>query len=169
LNLAELNAAPASRAADLLAACCGSTQWIAQMVSRRPFALRDDLLNAADEIWWQLERSDWLEAFAHHPRIGEKASAVAQNEQGRTWSLSEQSSVERAPEMIRLAQQDMNAQYERKFGYIYIVCATGKSPNEMLTIARERLSNDPETEIEIAAEEQRKIMRLRLEKLLEAK
>jgi OHCU decarboxylase len=169
VTLAELNAAPATRAADLLGACCGSTQWVTQMISRRPFASREDLLNAADEIWWQLQRNDWLEAFAHHPRIGEKASIVAQNEQGKQWSLSEQSSVERAPEMIRLAQQDMNAQYERKFGYIYIVCATGKSPNEMLSIARERLSNDAETEIEVAAEEQRKIMRLRLEKLLEAK
>jgi 2-oxo-4-hydroxy-4-carboxy-5-ureidoimidazoline decarboxylase len=168
MNLAELNAAPRAKAAEVFTACCGSSRWVSRMISRRPFASLADLLLAANEVWASLDREDWLEAFAHHPRIGERASAVAQSERGKQWSSSEQSAVTRAPEASREQQQRVNAAYERRFGYIYIVCATGKTPEEMLAIARQRLSNDPETEIEVAAEEQRKIMGLRLEKLLAA-
>jgi OHCU decarboxylase len=167
MMLNDLNTIPPARATELFTACCGSSRWVSQMVARRPFKSLDAVLEAADEIWKSLPKSDWHEAFAHHPRIGESASAVAQSDRGREWSASEQSAVMRASESIRLAQRDMNAQYERRFGYIYIVCATGKTPNEMFAIARGRLSNDPATEMKVAAEEQRKIMRLRLEKLLE--
>jgi 2-oxo-4-hydroxy-4-carboxy-5-ureidoimidazoline decarboxylase len=169
MTLKDLNTIPPARATELFTACCGSSRWVAQMVARRPFASLDALLDAADEIWKTLSEQDWHEAFAHHPRIGETASAVPQSETGRAWSAGEQSSVARASDSIRLAQRDMNAQYERRFGYIYIVCATGKTPNEMFAIARDRLSNDPAIELKVAAEEQRKIMRLRLEKLLEAR
>jgi 2-oxo-4-hydroxy-4-carboxy-5-ureidoimidazoline decarboxylase len=168
MNLAELNAAPRAKAAEVFTACCGSSRWVSRMISRRPFASLADLLLAANEVWASLDREDWLEAFAHHPRIGERTAALAQNERGAQWSSSEQSAVTLAPEAIREQQQSVNAAYERRFGYIYIVCATGKTPDEMLAIARQRLSNDPETEIEVAAEEQRKIMGLRLEKLLAA-
>ena len=167
MTVGEVNALPVARATELFTSCCGSARWVSQMVTRRPFESRASVLVVADEIWGALTNSDWLEAFAHHPRIGEKAAAVEQSERGRDWSASEQADVTRASESIRLAQQDMNAQYERRFGYIYIVCATGKSANEMFAIARERLSNDPVAELKIAAEEQRKIMRLRLEKLLD--
>jgi 2-oxo-4-hydroxy-4-carboxy-5-ureidoimidazoline decarboxylase len=168
MNLAELNAAPRAKAAEVFTACCGSSRWVSRMISRRPFASLADLLLAANEVWASLDREDWLEAFAHHPRIGEHASAVAQNDRGRQWSSSEQSAAAMAPEATRGQQQSVNAAYERRFGYIYIVCATGKTPDEMLAIARHRLANDPEKEIEVAAEEQRKIMGLRLEKLLAA-
>ena len=165
-SLEDFNDLPAGRATELLSACCGSSRWVAGMKSRRPFASRDQLFGAADEIWRSLGPNDWKEAFSHHPRIGETSAAIGQGQQSATWSAGEQGSVSRASESIRLAQKDMNAQYERRFGFIYIVCATGKSPNEMFAIARERLSNDPVTELRVAAEEQRKIMRLRLEKLL---
>lgn len=163
-SLEEFNDLPAGRATELLSACCGSSRWVAAMAEGRPFASRDQLFAAADEIWEGLGPDDWKEAFSHHPRIGETSATAGQ--QGAEWSAHEQISVTRAAEFIRLAQKDMNAQYERRFGFIYIVCATGKSPNEMFAIARDRLSNDLETELKVAAEEQRKIMRLRLEKLL---
>lgn len=164
---ADLNAIPPARATELFTACCGSARWVSRMVARRPFPSRQAVIDTAEEVWRSLSEPDWLEAFAHHPRIGESASAVAQSEKGREWSATEQVAVTRASESIRLAQRDMNAQYERRFGYIYIVCATGKTPNEMFAIARDRLSNDPAAELKIAADEQRKITRLRLEKLLE--
>jgi 2-oxo-4-hydroxy-4-carboxy-5-ureidoimidazoline decarboxylase len=169
MTLNDLNAIPPARATELFTACCGSSRWVSQMVARRPFASLGAVLAMADEVWKSLAAVDWFEAFAHHPRIGEATSAVAQSDRGREWSAGEQASVTRASESIRLAQRDMNAQYERRFGYIYIVCATGKTPSEMFAIARGRLSNDPATELKVAAEEQRKIMRLRLEKLLEAR
>ena len=169
MTLNDLNVIPPARATELFTACCGSSGWVSRMVAHRPFKSLDALLAAADEIWKSLPEQDWREAFAHHPRIGEATSAVAQSDLGRVWSATEQSAARRASESIRLAQQNMNAQYESRFGYIYIVCATGKTPNEMFIIVRDRLSNDPATELKVAAEEQRKIMRLRLEKLLEAR
>jgi 2-oxo-4-hydroxy-4-carboxy-5-ureidoimidazoline decarboxylase len=169
MTLNDLNTIPPARATELFTACCGSSSWVSQMVARRPFTSLEAVVAAADEIWKSLSEQACLEAFAHHPRIGETTSAVTQGERGREWSAGEQSGVTRASESIRLAQRDMNAQYERRFGYIYIVCATGKTPNEMFAIARDRLSNDPAAELKVAAEEQGKITRLRLEKLLEAR
>jgi OHCU decarboxylase len=129
------------------------------MVERRPFSSREAIFNAADEIWKSLAPSDWLEAFAHHPRIGERTT--------NTVAASEQSAIRSADEAIREELAKVNRDYKRKFGYIYIVCATGKTAEEMLAIARNRLNNDPATELAIAAEEQRKITQLRLTKLLE--
>src|SRR5438105_1007962 len=129
MTLAELNAAPLGRATEVFTACCGSSAWVSQMAARRPFKSLQAVLAAADEIWTSLGESDWREAFAHHPRIGESKSAAMQSERAREWSAGEQAAVTRASESIRLAQQDMNAQYERRFGYIYIVSATGKTPN----------------------------------------
>jgi len=117
------------------------------------------LFNAADEIWKSLDRPDWLEAFAHHPRIGEQTS--------NSVAALEQSGVKSADDDIRAQLAQVNRDYEQSFGYIYIVCATGKSAEEMLAIARDRLNNDPSTELQVAAEEQRKITQLRLAKLLE--
>ena len=129
------------------------------MIKRRPFGSRDAVFTAADEIWNSLDQSDWLEAFAHHPRIGERTNdAIA---------AREQSGIRSADKPVREELAQVNSDYERKFGYIYIVCATGKSAEEMLAIARSRLNNDPSTEIAVAAEEQRKITQLRLAKLLE--
>jgi 2-oxo-4-hydroxy-4-carboxy-5-ureidoimidazoline decarboxylase len=114
-----------------------------------------------------LDPADWREAFSHHPRIGERKSAVPQSERGSAWAAGEQAGVERAHGDVRDALAAANREYERRFGYIYIVFATGKSAEDMLALARQRLSNDPDVELRAAAEEQRKITRLRLDKLLD--
>jgi allantoicase len=135
---------------------CGSSEWTRRMMAARPLA---DAFAAADEIWASMGRDDCLEAFAAHPRIGEK--------KGGAWSASEQSGTTTAGDTTMRALAEANAEYERKFGHIYIVCATGRSAEEMLAMARERLNNDAATELRMAAEEQRKIMQLRLWKLVE--
>jgi OHCU decarboxylase len=165
--VAALNALPPSRAAELFRSCCGSSRWVTGMVERRPFASREAVLRAADDIWRSLGSADWREAFAHHPRIGEQRSAVPQGRQGQTWSAGEQSGMDAAESDVRGLLAEVNREYEARFGYIYIVCATGKSADEMLAIARRRLGNDPDTELAVAADEQRRIMHLRLEKLLD--
>jgi len=137
------------------------------MVARRPFASRAAVIEAAGEIWTSLAPTDWLEAFSHHPRIGEKTGAVAQSGQGSAWSAREQAGVDRAESGVRGELARVNHEYEQRFGYIYIVCASGKTADELLAIARARLANDPHAELAVAAEEQRMITRLRLEKILE--
>lgn len=167
ISVADLDAMPEQQSTTLLAACCGSSQWVSAMVARRPFRSRDAILSAADQIWGSLSPADWLEAFSHHPRIGERKSAAPPSERGTAWAVGEQSGVERADGDVRAALAAANREYEERFGYIYIVFATGKSAEEMLAVARARLRNDPDVEIRMAAEEQRKITRLRLDKLLE--
>lgn len=138
------------------------------MTEARPFASVKDLLAKADNLWWSLGEEDWLEAFRAHPKIGEQKAAAAQSEQARNWSAQEQSGIERAAQETKAALASGNQDYEDRFGFIFIVCATGKTSAEMLAILNERLQNDPATELRVAAEEQRKITRLRLEKLLPA-
>lgn len=167
ITVGELDEMPESTAADVLADCCGSSQWVTEMLSARPFGSRDAVLSAADRIWTSLDASDRLEAFKHHPRIGEQAGAVSQGELGSAWSAGEQAKVASASENVLQALAAANQQYEQRFGYIYIVCATGKTPGQILELARQRLRNDAATELRVAAEEQRKITRIRLQKLLE--
>jgi OHCU decarboxylase len=167
-GLERLNALPAEDAAAELLTCCGSRRWAREMALRRPFASVDRLLAAADEAWWALDPADWDEAFAAHPRIGERKAAPAQTERAAAWSRDEQSGAASAGEDVAAALAKGNAEYERRFGRIYIVCATGRSAEEMLAILRERLSNDPATELRVAAGEQATITRLRLVKLLAA-
>jgi 2-oxo-4-hydroxy-4-carboxy-5-ureidoimidazoline decarboxylase len=155
------------QANKLLAECCGASRWVSGMSSRRPFGSREVVLSTADEIWRSLGPADWREAFSHHPRIGERKSAVPQSEWGSAWAAGEQSGVEQAREGVRAELAAANRKYEQRFGYIFIVFATGKSADEMLSLARERLRNDPDAELRVAAEEQRKIMLLRLDKLLD--
>lgn len=155
----NLDAMPEAQATELLRQCCGSSRWVAAMVSRRPFRSREVVLDVADAIWASLDGDDWREAFAHHPRIGERTTSSV--------AAKEQSGVSGAAEDVRQALAKANSDYEQRFGYIYIVCATGKSAEEMLAIADGRLKNDPDIELRVAAEEQRKITRLRLHKLLE--
>ncbi len=135
------------------------------MAHLRPFPGPEKLLEAADRVWWELQPEDWLEAFRSHPRIGEKASARG-SAQARRWSSAEQSGTRDARPELMEAVVKANRAYEARFGYIFIVCATGKSAEEMLALLEQRLQNDPGAEIRVAAEEQRKITRLRLEKLL---
>lgn len=138
------------------------------MASFRPFHSIDELLAKADSVWWSLAEEDWLEAFHAHPKIGERKAAATQSEQAQNWSVDEQSGTSGAGAEVMSALAEGNREYEQRFGFIYIVCATGKTSEEMLTILRQRLQNDLETELRNAAEEQRKITRLRLEKLLQS-
>ncbi len=134
---------------------CGSAEWVRRMLAARPMT---DPFATSDEIWASLSEKDWQEAFAAHPRIGER--------KGGAWSAQEQSGTRTAAAETMLALADANRRYEEKFGHIYIVCATGRSADDMLRLCNERLDNDPATELRVAAEEQRKIMHLRLEKLV---
>ncbi|HEX6746665.1 MAG TPA: 2-oxo-4-hydroxy-4-carboxy-5-ureidoimidazoline decarboxylase [Longimicrobium sp.] len=166
MTLAELNALPDDEAAAALLTCCGSPRWARGMAARRPFAGMDDVLAAADETWWALDPADWDDAFAAHPRIGERKAAPAQTAQAAAWSAQEQAGAASAGEDVAAALAEGNRAYERRFGRIYIVCATGKTAEEMLSILRARLDNDPRTELRVAAGEQAKITRLRLDKLI---
>ncbi len=127
------------------------------MLSRQPFLDAAAMHRAADEIWWSLSPEDWLEAFSHHPKIGQKSAAK--------WTAQEQSGMSRAAIDVTEAMARLNAEYDSKFGFIFIVCATGKSAEEMLQILRTRIHNSRAEEIRIAAEEQIKITHLRLDKL----
>lgn len=165
LCVADLDAMPAGEAAKLLRSCCGAAGWVAAMLARRPFHSCEPMLSAADEVWWSLGESDWREAFAHHPRIGETRSAAPQSWRARAWSSREQAAMQNAAADQRHELGDANSAYESRFGYICIICATGKTPDELLALTRARLSNAPDVELRVAAEEQRKITRLRLMKL----
>lgn len=167
MRVAELNELPDERAASLLRACCGSSRWVAGMLARRPFASGDALLAAADEVWTSLGESDWREAFAHHPRLGERKAAVQQDARAEAWSGGEQSGLADASELVRAALADANTAYEARFGFVCIICATGKRAPELLHTTRARLGNSMHDELRVAAEEQRKITRLRLLKLLD--
>jgi OHCU decarboxylase len=127
------------------------------MTESRPFHRGEDLLDGADRIWRDLSEKDWLEAFAAHPRIGARASGQAAAEQAGARGAS--------PETLA-ALERANREYEERFGYTFIVYASGKSAEEMLDLCRRRLHNEPREELQVAAEEQRKITRLRLEKWL---
>jgi len=161
-----LDTMPAGRAAALIADCCGSSRWVTAMLSRRPFGTIDRLLAASTEVWYSLDSDDWLEAFAHHPRIGERASDRPQGVQGAAWSEAEQAGVERARDTTRDALVKTNRAYEQRFGFIYIVCASGRSADEMLEMANQRMQHGLSQEIVVAAAEQHAITQRRLAKLV---
>ncbi len=146
--------------------CCGSRNWAMRMVTSRPFASVEDVCSRATEIWGSLETADWLEAFRSHPKIGEKKSEAETSKQSQTWSNLEQSGIASAHEQTLSELARLNREYEEKFGYIYIVCASGKSAGEMLEILKTRIDNPPDEEIAIAASEQAKITEIRLRKLI---
>jgi 2-oxo-4-hydroxy-4-carboxy-5-ureidoimidazoline decarboxylase len=164
MTLAEFNALPSAQAESLLMDCCGSAKWAASVATRRPYATAEALHKAADAIWWNLERADWLEAFSHHPQIGDKPASGS--ESARRWAEGEQTGARAATEDVKARLARANRAYFEKFSYIFIVCATGKTAEGMLAILNQRLQNDLPCELSIAAEQQRLITRLRLEKLL---
>jgi OHCU decarboxylase len=166
-GLEKLNALSQTDAQAEFLKCCGCRNWASAMTAARPFANVDELLMNADRTWSSLGPKDWLEAFQAHPKIGEKKAAAAQPKEAQQWSAREQSGINDAAADTITALAVGNRDYEQRFGFIFIVCATGKSSEEMLAILRARLQNDAETEIAVAAEEQSKIMRLRLERLLQ--
>jgi allantoicase len=161
-----LRAMPDPELDAALLACCGSTAWVRAMREKRAFESLATLTACAAEVWNGLSHEHWDEAFRAHPRIGEKKAAGGQSAVAKSWSAKEQASVDTASQATKGELQKTNAAYEEKFGRIYIVCATGKTVEEMLAIARERMGNAPDVELRRAAEEQRKITDLRLEKLV---
>ncbi|THU40623.1 2-oxo-4-hydroxy-4-carboxy-5-ureidoimidazoline decarboxylase [Niastella caeni] len=165
MTIAEFDHLEIEEKRMLLQQCCGSTAWVNNMLASLPAEDLVDLLEIAEEQWYVCHEQDWREAFAHHPKIGdidalkEKFAATAHLAEG------EQSSVKEASQLTLQQLADGNEAYEKRFGYIFIVCATGKSADEMLQLLNQRLYNNPEVEIQIAMEEQNKITKLRLEKL----
>ena len=166
IGLDQLNSLSRTQATAELLKCCGCSKWANGMTEARPFANRDDLVAKAGSIWWSLSEADWLEAFRAHPKIGEQKAAAAQSQQAQNWSAQEQAGIADGATETKAELAARNQEYEERFGFIFIVCATGKTSEEILTILTERLQNDTQTELRIAAEEQRKITRLRIEKML---
>lgn len=165
-SIGRLNELPIDVAQAEFLKCCGSMLWAREMTGARPFANEAQLFDRADEIWWSLSEQDWLEAFRAHPKIGEKKAVTAQSPQAQSWSAQEQAGVASAAASTVGELAERNRDYENRFGFIFIVCATGRSSEEMLELLKGRLPNDAPSEIRIAAIEQSKITRLRLEKLL---
>ncbi|HEX8503480.1 MAG TPA: 2-oxo-4-hydroxy-4-carboxy-5-ureidoimidazoline decarboxylase [Pyrinomonadaceae bacterium] len=165
----RLNRLGDEEARATLLACCGSSRWAAAVAALRPFWDVGQLLNIAGRVWRELDREDWLEAFRAHPKIGESKAAAGAGEQSRAWSEGEQSRARDASAETRDALAEANREYEARFGHIFIVCATGRTADEMLGLLRARLTNDPETELRVAAGEQWRITELRLRKLLNVK
>src|ERR1044071_2898938 len=165
-DLAWLNSLTAEDAAKELRQCCGSRRWAEQMSNDRPFETLDELITNSDRRWWSLSAEDWLEAFRSHPKIGEKKAGNNVSAQSQQWSGQEQAGISSAPQSTVDSLAELNRAYEEKFGFIFIICATGKTSEEMLAALKERLQHDSDTELRLAAAEQAKITALRLKKLL---
>ena len=158
----RIDDADAEEARRLLTSCCGAARWVERMLARRPFGSRDTLVGAARDEWFALTPADWREAFAHHPKIGDREALARRFAATRHLSAREQSGVDSASDDALAKLADGNRAYEVRFGYIFIVCATGKSASEMLDLLESRMSNDAATELRVAAGEQAKITELRL-------
>lgn len=165
MTIAEFDHLDIEQKKKLLYTCCGSTAWVEKMLSIPSANDLVDLIEYAEEKWYECTEKNWLEAFRQHPKIGDLDSLKKKFADTAELASVEQTSVKAASEMLLEDLEKGNKLYEKKFGYIFIVCATGKSAEEMLDILNERLKNKPEAEIKIAMEEQNKITQLRLEKL----
>jgi 2-oxo-4-hydroxy-4-carboxy-5-ureidoimidazoline decarboxylase len=166
MSLEQINAAESDAASYLFRQCCSSESWIERMIAGRPYASRQALLDAADTQWQSLTEADFLQAFDGHPKIGDVSSLKARYANTKTLAAGEQAGVGAADASVIEELARGNQAYQDKFGFIFIVCATGKSAQEMSDLLQARLKNDRATEIENAAEEQRKIFQLRLRQLL---
>jgi 2-oxo-4-hydroxy-4-carboxy-5-ureidoimidazoline decarboxylase len=165
MTIAEFDRLEPSRKKALLLQCCGSSAWADRMIKMPPAEDLIDLFEDAEEAWYECNEADWKEAFTHHPKIGD-IDTLRKQFASDQFAADEQSSINNASEQTFQLLAERNEQYEKKFGYIFIVFATGKSATEMLELLNERLQNDPAEEIKIAMDEQNKITKLRLEKIL---
>ena len=168
MTIQELNKLDKKVLKEEMLKCCGAEHWAAGMCDVFPVKNKAQLFEQADAIWNGLDAKDWLEAFTHHPKIGDVASLKKKFASTAHWASGEQSGVNTASDEVIAALAEGNSLYEEKFGFIFIVCATGKTAAEMLALLQQRIPNKKEEELLIAAEEQRKITRIRLEKLLNA-
>jgi 2-oxo-4-hydroxy-4-carboxy-5-ureidoimidazoline decarboxylase len=164
-TLSFWNEAPADAALDAMLACCGARSWASAMVALRPIGGVLELSQAADRVWSAMQEADWMEAFSCHPRIGERKTTHVSTKSA-AWSPQEQSSADAADDGMLAELAAGNSLYEQRFGFTYIVCATGKSAEEMLAILNRRLGSDRATELREAAEQQRQITQIRLGKWL---
>ncbi len=164
----HLNTVSPEQAQHLFMQCCTSSLWVKQLVLTMPFIDYDNLLQVADDAWRSLSENDYLEAFDGHPKIGNVNSLREKYANTKALASGEQNAVNHASEATLNALAQGNEAYEKKFGFIFIVCATGKSADEMLELLQSRLPNDRDTELANAAEEQRKIFHLRIAKMLES-
>lgn len=165
LTLEQLNLLHELQAERRLLACCGSRAWARGVATGRPYYTFQELLTTSDRVWSQLAPDDWREAFSHHPRIGDSTSSARNT--AEHWSEREQARARGGSATTLAELAELNAEYEDRFGYVFLICATGKTADEILERARQRLNNDPAAELCIAAEEQRLITHLRLRKLLD--
>jgi len=165
MRLEEFNQLDDEKAFHELQRCCGSTTWVNEMLARRPFSDLDTVFDLSIEIEKQMSEEDWLEAFSHHPQIGSVASLEEKFKSTASWSSSEQAAVKDATGTVIASLKKLNDDYFDKFGFIFIICASGKSADYMLGALRDRIVNDRKTEILNASCQQSKITRLRLEKL----
>ena len=166
-NLDWLNGLTPSEVISEFLKCCGSSEWARRIEKQRPFENFEDLSSKAAAVWWSLDRDHWLEAFHSHPKIGEQKAKATISSHSQAWSGQEQAGMQSSTTRTIEELAVLNREYEEKFGFIYIVCATGKTSEEMLEILKARLGNDPDTELRNAAGEQEKITQLRLKKLVE--
>jgi 2-oxo-4-hydroxy-4-carboxy-5-ureidoimidazoline decarboxylase len=168
MTLDELNQLPVDQARAAFERCCGTQAWVDRMCEARPFKSIEAVRAEAERAWRALPAAGWLEAFTHHPRIGDVEALRRRFASTATWAANEQRGAAAASEETLAALARGNHAYEERFGYIFIVCATGKSAEEMRALLDARLGNDPAREIHLAAEEQMKITGLRLDKLIGA-
>ena len=166
MTLEALNKLSAGQAKIEFSKCCGAKKWVDQMERGRPYKDVDGLLELAAQVWNNSTEEDWREAFTHHPKIGDVDSLEKKFTNTKEWAGNEQQSVETASRSTIEQLAEMNTRYEGRFGFIFIVCATGKSASEMLEILNSRIDNDQQKELRIAMEEQGKITALRLKKIL---
>lgn len=166
MNLKELNSLSKNLLQVELTKCCGSSTWVNKMIEKFPFPNASGFYTKAKEIWDECLPKDWLEAFEHHPKIGDIGSLKKKFENTSQWASSEQAAVKEANQNTLQLLAQKNQEYEKKYGYIFIVCATGKTADEMLNLLLKRLKNNKKEELLIAKDEQNKITQLRLQKLL---
>jgi OHCU decarboxylase len=167
--IGKLNRLTAEEARAALLACCGSTRWASEVAALRPFWDVGQLLNIGGRVWRELPREDWLEAFRAHPKIGESKAEKETGAEAERWAEGEQARAREASDETLGALSEANREYEERFGFIFIVCAAGRSAEEMLALLRGRIDNDPEAELRVAATEQWRITELRLRKFLNVK
>jgi 2-oxo-4-hydroxy-4-carboxy-5-ureidoimidazoline decarboxylase len=165
MTIQEFNVLPHIEAKTELIKCCGSGTWAERLLSERPFDSIEELKNCSDKIWTLLDENSWKEAFSHHPKIGDMESLKKKFASTANWAVKEQAAVKTAGIETLNALEKGNMDYENKFGFIFIICATGRSASEMLDALNSRINNSQSTELKIAVQEQNKITHLRLNKL----
>ena len=167
MTLKEFNKLDKEVAIRELIKCCGSFKWASLMLENFPFVSEKDLYKKASQVWKKhCKKKDWLEAIGHHPKIGDFKKMEKKLKETKNWAADEQGGIEKANEKIIKALAQGNNDYEEKFHFIFIVCATGKSAEEMLRLLNYRLQNNYEDELIIAMNEQNKITQIRLQKLI---